>query len=406
MVIKRHGGHSYDVQDAMGLRHDHVHVKHLRRDHTEPAPGVDRRPLTPYGDALGETSDRLAPAPDSFVILASKDENRDKWYLAHVLPDQEYPDECQIQYMNRGLRSRKAPVNTQVFRPAYVTTTAPFNEMYTYFPGRYLRTYEPYTRTVPAHMVLLTDVRLTADSKICMADIRRISDHEAIDWAFRPKRISPDVDLVLDEGLHVLQQFGDGFGWHVGEVEEVLPADDQDDVGYRVRYRDGEVGDLTEAEVRLAAREYLKSGYTDTEAATQPGRGNLHRTRLAQRMAARPVARGIAAMRANSRSRRNRRAQAAVVDAVPVRAPHGRRPVYRPRRLPRRSGLEARARRRAPDLAGRPLVSWGSRSRMPDRARRMPDRACSKGYNSRRESPQMQGRYAYLQQWEGPVARR
>ena len=318
VVVRRRSDHSYDVQDAMGLRHKRVHVKHLRRDHTQPAPEIDRRGLEPRKDALGSDHDELAPEPETFVILRGERENddQDDWFLAWVLPDQESPRECQIQYFNRGNRALR--VDRQVFRPAFVTSDPPFKEMYTYFHRRDCPKFQPYTRTVPADLVMLTDVRLTANSTICMADIRRISDHDAINWAFRPKKLSRNLEIELDVGVPMLRKFGQ-YGWHVGEITDILEEDDEDPVGYSVTYQDGEIEDLDEPEALLAAREYLRSGYTDTEEAAQPGRGNLHAKRLAQRMALRPAARTVAQLAELERTRRRRRRSRAAAVLVPHR---------------------------------------------------------------------------------------
>ena len=217
-----------------------------------------------------------------------------------------------------GAIGRRASIGRSSARRSLRATRRSRRCTRTYFQGRDCPRFQPYTRTVPADLVMLTDVRLTANSTICMADIRRISDHDAINWTFRPRKVSRNLDVELEVGVPMLRKFGQ-YGWHVGEVTDVLEADDDDPIGYSVTYQDGEVEDLDEPEALLAAREYLRSGYTDTEEAAQPGRGNLHAKRLAQRMALRPAARTVAQLAELECARRRRRRSRAAAVLVPHR---------------------------------------------------------------------------------------
>ena len=70
---------------------------------------------------------------------------------------------------------------------------------------------------------------------------------------------------------------------------------------------DGDVEIIEAQEAEEGAREYRRSGYTDTEIAAQPARGALHRRRLQKKMAKRPAARTMLQMADKARTDEARR---------------------------------------------------------------------------------------------------
>ena len=79
-------------------------------------------------------------------------------------------------------------------------------------------------------------------------------------------------------------------------VTELVDENTADGTAYRVTYLDGDVEIIEAQEAEEGAREYRRSGYTDTEIAAQPARGALHRRRLQKKMAKRPAARTMLQM--------------------------------------------------------------------------------------------------------------